>query len=99
MGMSSVDVQVKSSIVPPHSIRESMANKIEHVGDLNRQDARHHALTAESRMQRQSISHVEPVFFVFIHFGQVIFAFSDYHVAGCASAISAAVVFEIDSKL
>src|SRR5438034_4748942 len=50
-------------------------------------------------MQRQAVGHVEPVLFVFVHFGEIFFALSNYHVAGRTRAIAPARVLEVNTKI
>src|SRR5213593_972907 len=50
-------------------------------------------------MQRQSVGHIEPVLFVFVHFGEILLTLFDYHVAGCARAIAPARVLEVNTKI
>src|SRR6266567_5565736 len=50
-------------------------------------------------MQRQAIGHVEPVLFVFVHFGEILLTLFYYHVAGRTRAIAPARVLEVNTKI
>ncbi len=51
-------------------------------------------------LQREAGGHLEAIaFFVLVHFGKVFHALGDDHVAGGAGAVSAAGMFEMDSKV
>src|SRR4030095_9892439 len=50
-------------------------------------------------MKSESISHIQPILFVFIHFGKVLFTLFDDYVTGCARTVSAAGVLQVKTAV
>src|SRR4030095_3622888 len=50
-------------------------------------------------MKSESISHIPPILFVFIHFGKVFFTLFDDHVTGCARTVAAAGVLQVKAAV
>ncbi len=57
------------------------------------------SLAAETRIQLQVGGHIEPVGFFLIELAEQFLALADHHVAGCASAVATAGMFEVNSKV
>src|SRR5262245_25054256 len=81
------------------SMFQAVSYEIQHVGYLNSHISRYNALATEPRMKRQTVSHVESVFLVFVHLSQIFFALLDDDMTGCAGAIPAARVLKIETSL
>src|SRR6266550_7715696 len=76
-----------------------MAKELECVGNLNCDVASDHALAAEPGMKSESIGHIQPILFVFIHFREILFALFYDHVTSCARTVAAARVFEVKAAI
>src|SRR5215510_6206457 len=99
-GSSAGVLHILGQTVKSYSLlQSSVTNEVQHVRYFHRQVSSHYTLTSKPRMQCEPVSHIKPVFFVFVHFCEIFLTFFDYYVTSSARTIASARVLEINTKI